>query len=119
MAEPAPGAAAVECAENENKSLDVSSALSTVKFLRSSCGLESVTGYNSCSRDMKRSRGIRGRLGTATKKYFARLPNGRYARFSIKFYAGDRNFIVFESYLNPKPGSRNLEFDSQKTVKVR
>ena len=47
MAEPASGAAAVECAENENKSLDVPPALSTVKFLRSSCGLESVTGYNS------------------------------------------------------------------------
>jgi len=54
-----------------------------------------------------------------TKQYFAKLPDGRYARFSIKFYAGDRNFIVFESYLNPKPGSRNLEFDPQKTVKVR
>ena len=54
-----------------------------------------------------------------TKDYFAKLPDGRYARFSIKFYAGDRNFIVFESYLNPKPGSRNLEFDPQKTVKVR
>jgi hypothetical protein len=66
MAEPASGAAAVECAENENKSLDVPPALST-----------------------------------------------------LKFYAGDRNFIVFESYLNAKPGSRNLEFDPQKTVKVR
>ena len=54
-----------------------------------------------------------------TKEYFAKLPDGRYARFSIKFYAGDRNFIVFESYLNPKPGNRNLEFDPQKTVKVR
>jgi len=53
------------------------------------------------------------------KQYFAILPSGKYARFSIEFYAGDRNFIVFESYLNPKPGSRNLEFDPQKTVKVR
>ena len=54
-----------------------------------------------------------------SKDYFAKLPDGRYARFSIKFYAGHRNFIVFESYLNPRPGSRNLEFDPQKTVKVR
>ena len=53
-----------------------------------------------------------------TREYFAKLPDGRYARFSIKFYAGNRNFIVFESYLNPKSGSRNLEFDPQKTVKV-
>ena len=53
------------------------------------------------------------------KQYFAKLPNGTYARFSTEFYAGDRNFIVFESYLNPRPGSRNLEFDPQNTVKVR
>jgi hypothetical protein len=53
------------------------------------------------------------------KQYFAKLPNGTYARFSTEFYAGNRNFIVFESYLNPKSGSRNLEFDPQKTVKVR
>jgi len=53
------------------------------------------------------------------KQYFAKLPNGTYARFSTEFYAGDRNFIVFESYLNPTRGSRNLEFDPQKTVKVR
>ncbi|HEY5812892.1 MAG TPA: carboxypeptidase-like regulatory domain-containing protein, partial [Terrimicrobiaceae bacterium] len=31
-----------------------------------------------------------------TKQYFARLADGRYARFSIRFFAGDRNFIVFE-----------------------
>jgi hypothetical protein len=39
--------------------------------------------------------------------------------FLLKFYADDRNFIFFESYLNPEPGSRNLEFHPQKTVKVR
>src|SRR5258705_12202915 len=59
MAEPASGAAAVECAENENKSLDVARTFN-FEILRPSCGLESVTGYNSCSRDMKRSRGIQG-----------------------------------------------------------
>src|SRR5207302_2155991 len=60
MAEPASGAAAVECAENENKSLDVPPRTFNFEILRPSRGLESVTGYNSCSRDMKRSRGIQG-----------------------------------------------------------
>jgi hypothetical protein len=53
-----------------------------------------------------------------TKEYFARLSDGKYARFSIRFYPGDRNFVVVESYVNPKVGSRNLEFDPRKLVKL-
>jgi hypothetical protein len=53
------------------------------------------------------------------KDYFARLPNGTYARFSIEFYAGNRNFVVLTSYLNPAPGSRNLEFDPSKQIKIK
>jgi hypothetical protein len=53
------------------------------------------------------------------KEYFAKIPNGRYARFSIQFYAGNRNFVVFTSYLNPEPGHRNLEFDPAKQIKVK
>jgi hypothetical protein len=53
------------------------------------------------------------------KEYFAKLPNDRYARFSIEFYAGDRNFVVLTSYLNPEPGHRNLEFDPTKQIKVK
>jgi len=59
-----------------------------------------------------------------TKEYFAKLADGRYARFSINFYPGalnghpeDRNMVVLESYVNPKPGSRNLELDPAKVVK--
>jgi len=44
-----------------------------------------------------------------TKEYFAKLADGRYARFSINFYPGRRNFVVIESYINPASGSRNLE----------
>lgn len=54
-----------------------------------------------------------------TKEYFAKLSDGRYARFSIRFYPGDRNFIVIESYVNPAAGSRNLEFDPSKAVKPK
>lgn len=51
------------------------------------------------------------------KDYFAKLPDGRYARFSINFYPGKRNFIVLESYVNFTPGDRNLEYDPNKAVK--
>jgi hypothetical protein len=54
-----------------------------------------------------------------SKDYFARLPDGRYARFSVTFYPGKRNFVVLESYLNPTPGDRNLEFDPAKQIKVK
>jgi hypothetical protein len=52
-----------------------------------------------------------------TKEYFAQLSDGTYARFSIRFYPGERNFVVVESYLNPKVGSRNLEFDPKNAIK--
>lgn len=44
-----------------------------------------------------------------TREYFAKLADGRYARFSINFFPGRRNFVVIESYINPTVGSRNLE----------
>lgn len=53
------------------------------------------------------------------KTYFAKLPDGRYARISINFYPGDRNFVVVESYVNPTSGNRNLEFDPKKKIKAR
>jgi hypothetical protein len=54
----------------------------------------------------------------AVKAYFAKLPDGRYARFSINFYPSQRrNFVVVESYVNPTPGDRNLEFDPKKILK--
>lgn len=47
------------------------------------------------------------------KEYFIKLRNERYARILIRFYPGKRNFVVTKSYVNPKPGSRNLEYDSR------
>jgi hypothetical protein len=44
-----------------------------------------------------------------TREYFVKLADGRYARLSINFYSGRRNFVVIESYINPTPGGRNLE----------
>ena len=48
------------------------------------------------------------------KSYFAKLPDGKYARFSLSLYPGKRNFVVLESYVNPTPGTRNLEFDPKR-----
>jgi hypothetical protein len=46
----------------------------------------------------------------AERDYFARLADGRYARFVVRFYPRRRNFVVIESHVNPIPGNRNLEF---------
>jgi hypothetical protein len=53
------------------------------------------------------------------KDYFVKLADGKYARLAINYYPGDRNFVVLDSYLNPRPGSRNLEFDPAKQIKPR
>jgi hypothetical protein len=45
------------------------------------------------------------------KEYFAKLSDGRFARFSFELTTVGDHFVTIESYLNPKPGSRNLEFD--------
>ena len=52
----------------------------------------------------------------AEMEYFAKLPDGRYARFTIRFHPGQRTFVVIESYVNPQPGSRNLEYDPAKQL---
>ena len=60
-----------------------------------------------------------------TRDYFLKLADGRYARFSVRLFAGgindeaDRNWVVLESYVNPTPGSRNLEFDPAKAIDPR
>ncbi|MEY3480790.1 MAG: hypothetical protein RIQ71_1565 [Verrucomicrobiota bacterium] len=54
------------------------------------------------------------------KTYFAKLPDGKYARFKIRFYPGpQRNFVVLESYVNPQPGSRNLEYNPKQASGIQ
>jgi hypothetical protein len=49
---------------------------------------------------------------TANKSYFVKLRDGRYARFDAMIQAGHNTTpLVVESFLNSKPGSRNLEYD--------
>lgn len=52
----------------------------------------------------------RWRDGTE-RDFFVRLADGRFARVSLGVITGGDHFIVFESWVNPKPGDRNLEFN--------
>ena len=55
---------------------------------------------------------------TVDKSYFVKLPEDRYARVNVTIEAGhDNPAFKLDSYLNPKPGSRNLEFDPAKVIK--
>lgn len=47
------------------------------------------------------------------RDYFVKLPDGRFARVNFRMIAGGNHYFVMESFLNPKPGSRNLEYDPQ------
>lgn len=53
------------------------------------------------------------------REYFVKLADGRYARISFCMRTGGDHFCVIESYMNPEPGSRNLEFDPSRPIKSR
>jgi hypothetical protein len=55
---------------------------------------------------------------SVNKDYFVRIREGQYARVNLEIYAGHDNSIVLESFVNPNPGSRNLEFDPKKAIKA-
>lgn len=46
------------------------------------------------------------------RSYFFKFNDGVYARADVEMIAGGDHFVVWESYLNPKAGSRTLETDS-------
>jgi len=50
------------------------------------------------------------------REWFLCLADGCFARIRFKMAAGGDHFFFVESYLNPKPGSRNLEFDPAKAI---
>lgn len=50
----------------------------------------------------------------AERQYFVLLPDSHYARIEFKIIAGGDHFFRMQSYLNPKLGSRNLEYDPEK-----
>jgi hypothetical protein len=52
----------------------------------------------------------------ATREYFIKLADGRFARLQLRMIAGGDHFFSIESYLNPSAGSRNLEWDPKSQV---
>lgn len=46
---------------------------------------------------------------SAERSYFIRFNDGVHARVGLRMHAGGDHFVVWESYLNPKAGSRTLE----------
>ncbi len=52
------------------------------------------------------------------KRFFVLFPTTRYARINLRLHA-DTGLCVVESFLNPTPGSRNLEFDPAKQIKAK
>lgn len=50
------------------------------------------------------------------RAYFIRFEDGTFARVKMEIHAGGGHFVVWESFFNPKPGSRNLESDPRKEV---
>jgi hypothetical protein len=51
------------------------------------------------------------------RQFFLKLSDSRYARIIFDMRTGSEHFFVIESYFNPTPGSRNLEFDPAKAIK--
>src|SRR5205814_8129094 len=49
--------------------------------------------------------------------YFVKLNTNVYARVTLQVLTNGDRFITVVSYLNPEPGSRNLEFDPKKQVR--
>ena len=56
------------------------------------------------------------RAGTE-KHFFAEFPDGTYGRFVVGLFATDDPYFTLASWINPT-GSRNLEYDPDKQIKV-
>jgi hypothetical protein len=54
----------------------------------------------------------------ASREYFIKLSDNHYARINFQMIANGDHFFSITSYLNPTPGSRNLEYDPEKKVPV-
>jgi len=55
----------------------------------------------------------------AERQYFVKMADGHFARVNVRMRTGGEHFAVIESYFNPKPGSRNLEYDPRKQAAAR
>jgi hypothetical protein len=62
------------------------------------------------------SRGLTRWRDRFDDEYFVKLGNGTFARMHFRITTGGGHFASITSYLNPTPGSRNLEFDPNKQI---
>lgn len=75
-------------------------------------------GYESSVEFAMPAAGIDGKWRDRFEEtFFVKLANGNFARMRFQMIAGGNHFAVVESYYNPTPGNRNLEFDPAKVVK--
>jgi Carboxypeptidase regulatory-like domain len=51
---------------------------------------------------------------TAEREYFIKTADSSFARVKLRIRTGGDHLLVIESYFNPKPGERNLEYDPNK-----
>jgi hypothetical protein len=56
---------------------------------------------------------------SAERSYFIRFDDLTFARANLRMISGGDHFVVWESFLNPKLGSRNLEYDASQRASVR
>jgi hypothetical protein len=54
----------------------------------------------------------------AEQQYFVKLPNNCYARIDFRIRTAGDHYFIIESYLNPTPGDRNLEFDPSNAIEM-
>jgi hypothetical protein len=52
----------------------------------------------------------------AERSYFVKTAGGHFARVNLRMHTGGEHFVVIESYFNPQPGSRNLEYDPNNII---
>jgi hypothetical protein len=52
----------------------------------------------------------------ASKEYFIKRADGTFGRLQVRVVTGANNFVRFESFVNPKTGDRNLQYDSAKNI---
>lgn len=71
-----------------------------------------VAGYQPSERiEMPASLPATQWKNSARRSYFVRFDDDVFARVNLDMEAGGGHFFIWESFLNPKAGSRNLEFD--------
>ncbi|HKQ37130.1 MAG TPA: carboxypeptidase-like regulatory domain-containing protein [Verrucomicrobiae bacterium] len=52
------------------------------------------------------------------KEFFVRFGDNRFARLSFHLSTRPRQTVTLESFLNPTPGSCNLEYDASKVIEI-